>query len=89
MRTLKSLLRANVTSTLKDGSLDVEGAAQRLSAGRTQYNVRPGAFALGVVGALVSALFALSAALRHGKEPQPAASPAPPVETWIDISGVE
>lgn len=93
MRTLKSLLRANVTATLKDGSLDVDAAARRLSLGHAQYNVRPWSFALGVVGALVSALFALNAALRHGKETgpaaQPSAAPSPPGETWIDVSGGE
>jgi hypothetical protein len=89
MRTLKKLLRVNVTSTLKDGSLDVEAAAQRLSRGSTQYNVNPAAFALGVIGALVSALFALNAALRHGPETAPAAPSPAPTETWIDVSGVE
>lgn len=89
MRTLKKLLRVNVTNTLKDGSLDVEAAAQRLSRGSAQYNVNPAAFALGVIGALVSALFALNAALRHGEQTAPAASTSTPAETWIDVSGVE
>lgn len=92
------LFRTDVRTTLAQQPLDRTAAESRLNLERGAFNVSPWGFTLGVVGALLSLLFALHAALdarqaqRDRAEPRvspvtesaPPGNPAP-APTWIDV----
>lgn len=93
MKKRSSLLRTDVTRSLKDHAVNVEAAQRRLRRSAGVYNVQPWGYVLGVLGALLSVLFATYAAIQYGQRSSTKGAgdavnqqpPSSPTENYVPI----